>query len=192
MGEFKRGLLIVISGPSAVGKGTVCKEYVQKHTNARISVSSTTRQPREGEVDGINYFFVTKDTFQKGIQNNLYLEYAQVHGNYYGTPIEEVNKHLATGKDVILEIDVQGALQVKKLFESGVYIFIMPPSIAELKNRIQARGTETQEQIEKRLSIAEKEIEVADQYGYIIVNEVVSDTVNQLSIIIENERESQR
>lgn len=184
----KKGLLIVISGPSAVGKGTICKEYIKKHANVRVSVSATTRPPREGEVDGVSYFFVTKDAFEKGIENNSYLEYAKVHDNYYGTPLEKVEKQLEEGYDVILEIDVQGALQVKQLYNQGIYIFIMPPSIDELKNRIIGRGTETPEQMDKRLGIAQKEIEAAQQYDYVLINHVVSDSVEQLDEIIEKER----
>ena len=132
----KRGLLLVISGPSGAGKGTICKALVEKHKELYVSVSATTRQPRVGEIDGVNYHFTTKEQFIERIEQNDFLEYAEVYGNYYGTPKSKVEEMLSKGIDVILEIDIQGALKVKENFEEGVFIFILPPSMEELKQRI--------------------------------------------------------
>ena len=136
-----KGILIVISGPSGAGKGTICKALLEKRNDLYISVSATTRSPRKGEVDGINYHFFTKDQFKEGIKNGDFLEYAEVYGNYYGTPKAGVNELLEAGKNVILEIDIQGALKVKEGMEDGVFIFVLPPSMEELKSRIIGRGS---------------------------------------------------
>ena len=134
--QGNRGILIVISGPSGAGKGTICKALLEKHDNIFISVSATTRNPRQGEIEGVNYYFLTKEAFEEKVKENGFLEYANVHGNFYGTPKVNVEKMLDEGKDVILEIDIQGALQVKDNFKEGVFIFILPPSMEELKQRI--------------------------------------------------------
>ena len=131
-----KGLLIVVSGPSGAGKGTICKALLEKHDDLFISVSATTRQPRAGEVDGVNYHFITKEDFIKRVEQKDFLEYAEVYGNYYGTPKSKVEEMLNSGKNVILEIDIQGALKVKENFKEGVFIFILPPSMEELKQRI--------------------------------------------------------
>lgn len=183
-----RGLLIVISGPSGAGKGTLCKEVLNRNPNIGYSTSCTTRLPRAGEVDGESYFFVTKEKFEDLIGNNGFLEYASVYDNYYGTPRKYVEEQLAQGRDVILEIDIQGALKVKENFPEGVFIFIMPPSMDELKNRIKKRGSETEESLIKRFSSAFKEINYASQYNYIVVNDVVENAVKKLESIIIAEK----
>ncbi|HHW71174.1 MAG TPA: guanylate kinase [Clostridiales bacterium] len=184
----KEGLLIVISGPSGAGKGTVCRSYLKRNPDTILSVSVTTRQPRRGEKEGVNYFFRDKSTFESMIENDEFLEYAMVYDNYYGTPKEYVFKHLNRGKDVILEIDIQGALQVKKNFEKGVFIFIMPPSMKELKRRIVSRGTETPEVIMKRFKSAYDEINFIDQYNYIVVNDRVDKAVKKIEAIVMAEK----
>lgn len=183
-----KGLLIVISGPSGAGKGTLCKEVLQHNPNIGYSTSCTTRLPRAGEVDGESYFFISKDKFEDMIGNNGFLEYARVYDNYYGTPRKYVEERLSQGRDVILEIDIQGALKVKENFPEGVFIFIMPPSMDELKNRIRKRGSETEESLIKRFSSAFKEINYASQYNYIIINDVVEDAVVKLESIITAEK----
>ena len=164
----KRGLLLVISGPSGAGKGTICKALVEKHKELYVSVSATTRQPRVGEIDGVNYHFTTKEQFIERIEQNDFLEYAEVYGNYYGTPKSKVEEMLSKGIDVILEIDIQGALQVKKNFEEGVFIFIVPPSMEELINRIIGRGSETPETLAVRFQTAYKEINYFSKYTHLI------------------------
>lgn len=185
---FKRGLLIVISGPSGAGKGTICKELIHRHQNVYISVSATTRLPRNGEIDGINYHFLTKDEFVNRIENNDFLEYAEVYGNYYGTPKSEVEAMLAQGKDVILEIDIQGALKVKENFDEGVFIFILPPSMEELKQRIIKRGSETEESLMRRFKSAYQEINYVSKYNYAVVNDMVDVAVSKIEGIITAEK----
>lgn len=183
-----KGLLIVISGPSGAGKGTLCKEVLKHNPNIGYSTSCTTRLPRAGEVDGESYFFISKDKFEDMIEKNGFLEYAKVYDNYYGTPRKYVEEQLSKGRDVILEIDIQGALKVKETFPDGVFIFIMPPSMDELKNRIKKRGSETEESLLKRFNSAFKEINYASQYNYIVVNDVVEDAVAKLESIITAEK----
>ncbi|CAM4027846.1 guanylate kinase [Bacillus manliponensis] len=184
----KRGLLIVLSGPSGVGKGTVRKElFSQENTNLQYSISMTTRKPREGEVDGVDYFFRTKEEFEEMIRNDQLLEWAEFVGNYYGTPIEYVEQTLERGKDVFLEIEVQGALQVKKAFPEGVFIFLAPPSLSELKNRIVGRGTETEEVIQNRLTVAKEEIEMMDAYDYVVENDEVELACERINAIVKGE-----
>lgn len=183
-----KGVLIVISGPSGAGKGTICKELIEKHDNIYISVSATTRSPRAGEVDGVNYYFLTQDEFKEKVSNNGFIEYANVHGNYYGTPKLNVEKMLNEGKDVILEIDIQGALQVKENFEEGVFIFILPPSMEELKRRIIKRGSETEESLMTRFKNAYKEINYVSKYNYAVVNDTLDLAVSKVEAIINAER----
>jgi guanylate kinase len=183
-----KGVLIVISGPSGAGKGTICKELIEKHDNIYISVSATTRSPRAGEVDGVNYYFLTKDEFKDKVESNGFIEYANVHGNYYGTPKLNVEKMLNEGKNVILEIDIQGALQVKDNFEEGVFIFILPPSMEELKRRIIKRGSETEESLMTRFKNAYKEINYVSKYNYAVVNDTLDLAVSKVEAIINAEK----
>lgn len=187
-----KGLLIVISGPSGVGKGTICSALRQASPDLVYSVSATTRTCRHGEVDGINYFFKTKEQFTSMIENDDLLEWAEYVGNYYGTPRSFVEETIASGKDIILEIEVQGALKVKEKYPDGVFVFIMPPSLAELENRIQNRGTETEESMRNRLSVAVEEIGLLEQYDYAVVNDEVAAACQRIQAIIMAEHCSKR
>ena len=183
-----KGLLIVVSGPSGAGKGTICKALLEKHDDLFISVSATTRQPRVGEVDGINYHFITKEDFLKRVEQKDFLEYAEVYGNYYGTPKSKVEEMLESGKNVILEIDIQGALKVKENFKEGVFIFILPPSMEELKQRIIKRGSETPESLMRRFKSAYQEINYISKYNYAVVNDIVDVAVSKIEGIITAEK----
>ena len=169
MNKNERGRLVVVSGPSGVGKGTVLK-YVLERDDFVYSVSATTRSPRDGEVNGVNYFFITRDDFEKMIENGELIEYAEYNGNYYGTPKFFVESMLSQGKNVILEIEVKGAMQVKKVMPDATFIFIAPESREILENRLRGRGTETDDVIAGRLKIAENEIKACLMYDYIAVN----------------------
>ena len=176
----RKGSLIVYSGPSGVGKGTVLKEALKKDSSLALSISATTRKPREGEIDGVNYFFITREEFLKKIERGEMLEYAEYNGNFYGTPKDFVEKSLENGKNVILEIEVQGAFKVKDLMPDAVLIFLLPPSFRELRARLEGRKTETKEQIEGRLSAAEREIKEAPKYDFLIVNDDIEETACDL------------
>lgn len=182
------GLLIVLSGPSGAGKGTLCKELCERNKQYRLSISVTTRKPRKGEVDGKNYFFKDLEQFQKMVEENQLLEWAKVYDNYYGTPREYVEKSLKEGYDVILEIDIQGALKVKEKFPEGVFIFILPPSMEELKKRIINRGTETEEEIMKRFKSAYDELNYISKYNYVVVNDDVEEAIKKIESIIIAEK----
>lgn len=183
-----RGLLIVVSGPSGAGKGTICKELLRNHPDVGISVSVTTRAPRAGEVHGVNYFFKTREEFQRMIEQDELLEYAEVYGNYYGTPKQFVVDQIRNGQDILLEIDIQGAMQIRNKYREGIFVFIIPPSMAELKNRIIKRGSETADTLETRFSSAFEEIEFISKYDYFIINDRVETAVSQLHSIIQAEK----
>ena len=180
----RKGLLLVVSGPSGAGKGTICKALLNKNDQIKLSVSATTRKPRNGEVHGVNYFFIEKEEFTKMIENGEFLEYAQIYDNFYGTPKAAIIECLEKGQDVILEIEMQGARQIKEVYPEGVFIFVLPPSLEELKSRIVGRGTETQEEIEKRFSCAFEEINQIVNYDYFIVNEDIEKSVSDVEAII--------
>lgn len=180
--------LYVISGSSGVGKGTVLKGFLTKNPNFMLSISCTTRKPRNGEVDGVNYFFITRDEFQKCIDNNKFLEWAEFAGNFYGTKKKFINQCLEEGKDIILEIDTKGALQVKKQMPEAVLIFICPPSYEALENRLRGRHTEDEETIQKRLNEAKAEIERGKSFDYRIVNDNLDTAIKTLEEIINGEK----
>ncbi|AHL71360.1 guanylate kinase [Bacillus altitudinis MN12] len=181
----ERGLLIVLSGPSGVGKGTVRQAiFSQEDTKFEYSISVTTRKPREGERNGVDYFFKTREEFEHMIENKKLLEWAEYVGNYYGTPVDYVEQTLSEGKDVFLEIEVQGALQVREAFPEGLFIFLAPPSLSELQNRIITRGTESEDLIRNRMAAAKEEIEMMDAYDYVVENDDVELACERIKAIV--------
>ena len=187
--QKQNGKLFVISGPSGAGKGTIVNAVMDQAdpSGTALSISMTTREPRPGEEDGVNYFFVTKEEFRRQIEAGGFLEYAEVYDHYYGTPKSKVVEKLNQGRDVILEIDIQGALNVKKAFPEGVLIFILPPSMEVLRNRLTGRGTDAPEVIERRLSKTRGELTFIDRYDYGVVNGDLEEAVETVQAIMRAE-----
>ena len=185
--RMSKGRLIVFSAPSGCGKGTMLAEIL-KDENYCVSVSATTRSPREGEVDGVNYYFMSKGDFLQRVADSEFLEYAEYCDNYYGTLMSEVDGKLNEGKNVILEIEVQGALKIREKRPDALMIFILPPSVSELRRRLKKRGTETDEVIEQRVSQAAREIEVASKYDYAIVNDALDDAISDFFAVMRAEK----
>lgn len=185
---MSRGLLLVVSAPSAGGKGTILKELFQRDGNLRMSVSATTRQPREGEEHGKHYYFISREEFQGMIDSGSMLEYAEYVGNLYGTPRGPIEQWLEEGHDVVLEIEVQGGAQIKKILPGCVSIFITPPSLEVLEKRLRGRGTEEEETILKRLDTAKKELAQAGNYDYVVVNDRLEDAVDDMQAILRSEK----
>ena len=185
---MRRGLLIVVSGASGTGKGTVCKKILADLPEVAYSISATTRKPRPGEIDGKEYYFLSVDEFKAWIAEEKFLEYAEVYGNFYGTPLNKIEERLNRGEDILLEIDVQGALNVKRKCPDGVYIFLLPPSLEELKNRIEGRGTENPESLARRLKNAVAEIKIGLEYDYAVVNDTIDNAAEQIKAILTAER----
>ena len=189
---MSRGVLVVVSGFSGAGKGTIMKSLMAKYDNYALSVSATTRSPRPGEEDGREYFFRTREEFEEMIRQDQLIEYAQYVENYYGTPRTYVEEQLAAGRDVILEIEIQGARKIKKKFPEAVLVFVTAPSMAELKGRLVGRGTESQEVIRQRLARAAKEAEGVEEYDYLLVNDDLEKAVDTLHDIIQSEHHSMK
>ncbi|ABB15039.1 MULTISPECIES: guanylate kinase [Carboxydothermus] len=183
-----KGMLVVVSGPSGAGKGTICQEIRKRNPNLFYSISATTREKRVGEIDGVHYYFIDRQQFEKMIANDEFLEWADVYGNYYGTPKKPVFEALARGQDVILEIDIKGARQVKKTYPEGVFVFILPPSISILEERLRKRGTDKEEIIVKRMQMAWEEIANCDWYDYLILNDDLETAVNDLEAVLTAEK----
>ncbi|HHV08621.1 MAG TPA: guanylate kinase [Firmicutes bacterium] len=179
-----QGLLMVLSGPSGCGKGTVCDLLRQRNPNLTYSISATTRKPRPGEQDGVNYRFFTREQFKRQIKEDGFLEWAEVYGNLYGTPRTWVEEKLAAGKNVLLEIDTQGAMQVKASYPAGILLFLLPPNMEELRRRIDGRGTEGAEEKERRLQAARQEIAQIRNYDYLVVNDEVQQAVLRIEAIL--------
>lgn len=185
---MSKGLLVVISGPSGTGKGTIIKRLLETDDSCKLSISATTRGPRIGETDKVNYFFISENDFKDMIKKDMFLEWAKVYDNYYGTPKQYVIDRLNEGYNVILEIDTQGAMNVKKKFPDGVYVFILPPSLEELKDRIIGRGTESEKDIQKRFGCAKDEIRKLPDYEYAVINDDIEDAVKRIKSIIVAEK----
>ena len=183
-----KGLLIVVSGPSGAGKDTICQKLIKDDSNIWMSVSMTTRKPRPLEKDGVDYFFVSSEEFENKINDNTFLEYASYNDNYYGTPKDKVEEKLNEGKDVILVIDINGAINIKKIIPSALFIFIMPPDMETLKNRLIGRKTESKDKVVKRFITAYNEVNNYKKYNYVVVNDKVEDAVNKVKSIIQSEK----
>lgn len=186
----QKGLLIVISGFSGAGKGTLVKALLRKYDSYALSVSMTTRAPREGERDGVEYFFTTKERFEESIRQDGLIEYAPYCGNYYGTPRAYVEEQMGAGKNVILEIEIQGALKIKKKFPESLLIFVTPPSAGELKRRLEGRGSESPEAIAKRLARATEESKGIEAYDYIVVNDELDECVEEVHMLVDAARKA--
>lgn len=184
----KKGTLIVISAPSGAGKGTVISKLLEKEDNLWLSVSATSRAPRTNDIEGVTYYFYSKEEFENKIKEGYFLEFAEYAGNYYGTPKEFIEEKLSKGIDVILEIEIQGAMQIKKLVPEALFIFIMPPTLEELKRRLVGRNTDSKEKIIERFKIAYKEINEVSKYNYVVVNDEVDNAVSKIQAIIKAEK----
>ena len=184
----KRGQLYVISGPSGCGKDTIVNNLLKKNNNLWLSISCTSREPRGKEKNGVEYFFLSEEEFEKEIENDGFLEYAKYAGNYYGTPKKSIEEHLNKGEDVILVIEIQGALKIKNLLPETLFIFILPPSMKELKRRLEGRGTEDKEKIDKRFLRAYEEINEVGKYNYVVVNDEVKAAVEKVNAILISEK----
>lgn len=182
------GILLVVSGPSGAGKGTICSAVREKYPDLEYSISMTTRTPRNGETEGVSYFFRTDEQFKKLVEEDAFLEYARVYDHYYGTPKKYVLDKIQAGRSVLLEIDIQGAMQVKKRYPKGVFVYIVPPSLEILSQRIHARGTDSEEVIQNRLAQITNELSMMHQYDYVVVNDVLEDAVHKTCAIIEAEK----
>lgn len=185
---MSKGLLFVVSAPAGCGKDTILEQVLAKEDNVGYSVSATTRAPRPGEVDGTHYFFITRERFEKMIANGEVLEYTEYCGNYYGTPRKGVEAMLAEGKDVVLKIEIEGAMNIKKLFPDCCLVFILPPSMRELERRLRKRGTEDEPTIMRRIAQAKNELDAAADYDYFVVNDDLEDAVNDLIAVIRGEK----
>lgn len=183
-----KGLLIVVSGPSGAGKDTICHKLIKENSNIWMSVSMTTRKPRPLEKEGVDYFFVSSEEFLNKIKDNTFLEYASYNDNYYGTPKDKVEEKLNEGKDVILVIDINGAINIKKIIPSALFIFIMPPDMETLKNRLIGRKTESKDKVVQRFITAYNEVNNYKKYNYVVVNDKVEDAVNKVKSIIQSEK----
>ena len=183
-----KGLLIVVSGPSGAGKDTICHKLIKENSNIWMSVSMTTRKPRPLEKEGVDYFFVSSEEFLNKIKDNTFLEYASYNDNYYGTPKDKVEEKLNEGKDVILVIDINGAINIKKIIPSALFIFIMPPDMETLKNRLIGRKTESKDKVVQRFMTAYNEVNNYKKYNYVVVNDKVEDAVNKVKSIIQSEK----
>ncbi len=183
-----KGLLIVVSGPSGAGKDTICQKLIKENSNIWMSVSMTTRKPRPLEKDGVDYFFVSSEEFENKINDNTFLEYASYNDYYYGTPKDKVEEKLNEGKDVILVIDINGAINIKKIIPSALFIFIMPPDMETLKNRLIGRKTESKDKVVQRFITAYNEVNNYKKYNYVVVNDKVEDAVNKVKSIIQSEK----
>lgn len=183
-----KGILLVVSGFAGSGKGTIMKELISKYDNYALSISATTRKPREGEQEGVHYFFKTKEEFEQMIEKGEFLEYANYVGNYYGTPRAYVEQQLNSGKDVILEIEVQGGLNVRKIYPDAMLVFVLPPNVAEIRNRLKKRGTESDDVILKRMERGSEEAEIIGQYDYLMINDNLDECVRRLHYTVQSAR----
>lgn len=184
----KQGLLIVLSGPSGCGKNTIINKVMENNKNIWLSISCTSRAPRGEEKNGVNYYFLSREEFEQEIENDEFLEYAEYSKNYYGTPKKYIKEHLDNGEDVILEIEIQGALKVKEKIKEALFIFILPPNMKELKRRLEARNTEDQEKIDMRFKRAYEEINEVSKYNYVVVNDEVNIAARKVQSILDAER----
>ena len=185
---MEKGIVLIVSGLSGAGKGSICKRLMEKYPNYVFSVSATTRAPRQKEVDKKDYFFISKEEFEQKINDNQFLEYNYYAGNYYGTPKEWIDEQLNLGNNIILEIDYHGAFKIREKIDRTLLVFILPPSMEELRNRLIKRGSESEETIKERMKIAESELKIADKYDYNIINENVENSVDMLHNIVQFEK----